>query len=118
MRRFAQAQRAFQGSPSRRRGAIFRLPALSRAAEGIDSMRMSSAVPAPLSEEARARGRLKLLVELWRFVRPYKPQLAGAPAALLVAATTARKSVVAGKRGAVRVHLGWRRMLKKNITTP
>src|SRR3546814_5683711 len=66
MRRFAQAQRAFQGSPSRRRGAIFRLPALSRAAEGIDSMRMSSAVPAPLSEEARARGSLKLLVELWR----------------------------------------------------
>src|SRR3546814_911277 len=88
MRRFAQAQRAFQGSPSRRRGAIFRLPALSRAAEGIDSMRMSSAVPAPLSEEARARGSLKLLVELWRFVRPYKPQLAGALAAQLVAATT------------------------------
>src|SRR3546814_14161269 len=51
-------------------------------------MRMSSAVPAPLSEEARARGSLKLLVELWRFVRPYKPQLAGARAALLVAATT------------------------------
>jgi len=51
-------------------------------------MRMSSAVPAPLSDEARARGSLKLLVELWRFVRPYKPQLAGALAALLVAAAT------------------------------
>src|SRR3546814_18135800 len=51
-------------------------------------MRMSSAVPAPLSEEARARGSLQLLVELWRFVRPYKPPLAGALAALLVAATT------------------------------
>jgi len=51
-------------------------------------MRMSSAVPAPLSDEARARGSLKLLVELWRFVRPYKPQLAGALGALLVAAAT------------------------------
>src|SRR3546814_1586562 len=51
-------------------------------------MRMSSAVPAPLSEEARARGSLNLLVELWRFVRPCNPQLAGALAALLVAATT------------------------------
>jgi ATP-binding cassette subfamily B protein len=49
---------------------------------------MSSAVPAPLGDEARARGSLKLLVELWRFVRPYRPQLAGALAALLVAAAT------------------------------
>src|SRR3546814_333966 len=58
-------------------------------------MRMSSAVPAPLSDEARARGSLKLLVELWHFVRPYGPQLAGALAALLVAAATVdRKSVV------------------------
>jgi len=51
-------------------------------------MRMSSAVPAPLSDEARARGSLKLLVELWGFVRPYKLALAGATAALLVAAAT------------------------------
>jgi ATP-binding cassette subfamily B protein len=49
---------------------------------------MSQAVPAPIGDEARARGSLKLLVELWQFVRPYKPQLAGAMAALLVAATT------------------------------
>ncbi len=51
-------------------------------------MRMSSAVPAPVSQEARARGSLKLLVELWQFVRPYGLQLAGAMTALLVASGT------------------------------
>ncbi|MGF1595065.1 MAG: ABC transporter transmembrane domain-containing protein [Kiloniellaceae bacterium] len=51
-------------------------------------MRMSSAAPVPLSDEARARGSLKLLAELWRFVRPYGPQLAGALIALVVAAGT------------------------------
>jgi ATP-binding cassette subfamily B protein len=49
---------------------------------------MSSAVPGPRSQEARARGSLKLLVELWQFVRPYGLQLAGAMAALLVASGT------------------------------
>jgi ATP-binding cassette subfamily B protein len=49
---------------------------------------MSSAVPGPVSQEARARGSLKLLVELWQFVRPYGLQLAGAVTALLVAAGT------------------------------
>jgi ATP-binding cassette, subfamily B, bacterial len=49
---------------------------------------MSSAAPMPLSDEARARGSLKLLVELWSFVRPYGPQLAGALIALVVAAGT------------------------------
>ncbi len=51
-------------------------------------MRMSSAVPAPQREEARARGSLKLLVELWQFVRPYGLQLAGAMTALLIASGT------------------------------
>ncbi len=51
-------------------------------------MRMSSAVPAPQRDEARARGSLKLLVELWQFVRPYRLQLAGAMAALLIASGT------------------------------
>src|SRR3546814_18141946 len=36
-------------------------------------MRMSSAVPAPLSDESRARGSRKLLVELWHFVRTGGP---------------------------------------------
>ncbi|MGF1628484.1 MAG: ABC transporter transmembrane domain-containing protein [Kiloniellaceae bacterium] len=49
---------------------------------------MSSAVPAPLGDEARARGSLKLLAELWQFVRPYGLQLAGAMTALLIAAGT------------------------------
>ncbi|MEQ8354706.1 MAG: ABC transporter transmembrane domain-containing protein [Kiloniellaceae bacterium] len=51
-------------------------------------MRMSSAVPAPQREEARARGSLKLLAELWQFVRPYSLQLAGAMTALLIASGT------------------------------
>ncbi len=51
-------------------------------------MRMSSAVPAPQREEARARGSLKLLVELWQFVRPYSLQLAGAMTALVIASAT------------------------------
>ncbi|GAB4223860.1 MAG: ABC transporter ATP-binding protein/permease [Kiloniellaceae bacterium] len=51
-------------------------------------MRMSSAVPAPQREEARARGSLKLLVELWQFVRPYGLQLTGAMTALVIASGT------------------------------
>jgi len=51
-------------------------------------MRMSSATPPPLREEARARGSLRLLLELWQFVRPYSLQLAGAMTALVVASAT------------------------------
>ncbi len=51
-------------------------------------MRMSSAVPAAVRDEARARGSLKLLVELWQFVRPYSLQLVGAVTALVIAAST------------------------------
>lgn len=51
-------------------------------------MRMSSPAPSGLRSDAPARGSLKLLTELWRFVRPYKLQLAGAMAALLTAAAT------------------------------
>ena len=51
-------------------------------------MRMSGSVPAVQGGEARARGSLKLLGELWQFVRPYGLQLAGAITALLIAAGT------------------------------
>ena len=51
-------------------------------------MRMSGATPGVQAAEARARGSLKLLGELWRFVRPYKLALAGAMVALLVASGT------------------------------
>ena len=51
-------------------------------------MRMSGATPATQGSDARARGSLKLLGELWYFVRPYGLQLAGAMAALLVASGT------------------------------
>ncbi len=51
-------------------------------------MRMSSPAPNGLRSDAPARGSLKLLAELWRFVRPYKLQLVGAMAALLTAAAT------------------------------
>jgi len=49
---------------------------------------MSSPAPNGLRSDAPARGSLKLLAELWRFVRPYKLQLVGAMAALLTAAAT------------------------------
>ncbi|GAB4376915.1 MAG: hydrophobic compound transporter HcuC [Kiloniellaceae bacterium] len=51
-------------------------------------MRMSGATPGVESAEARARGSLKLLGELWQFVRPYKLALAGAMVALLIASGT------------------------------
>lgn len=55
-------------------------------------MRMSSPAPqgvrSDLGEAAPARSSLKLLVELWQFVRPYWRQLIGAMAALLLAAST------------------------------
>ena len=51
-------------------------------------MRMSGATPGVQGAEARARGSLKLLGELWRFVRPYKLALAGAMVALLIASGT------------------------------
>jgi len=51
-------------------------------------MRMSGAVPGAAGDEARARGSLKLLAELWRFVRPYGLQLAGAMTALVITSGT------------------------------
>lgn len=55
-------------------------------------MRMSSPAPqgirSDLGEAAPARSSLKLLAELWQFVRPYWRQLIGAMAALLLAAST------------------------------
>ena len=51
-------------------------------------MRMSSAAPSAVRDEARERGSLKLLVELWQFVRPYSLQLVGAVTALVIAAGT------------------------------
>ncbi|WP_299397477.1 ABC transporter transmembrane domain-containing protein [Pelagibius sp.] len=51
-------------------------------------MRISSPAPSGLRSDAPARGSLKLLAELWQFVRPYKLQLVGAMAALLTAAAT------------------------------
>ena len=51
-------------------------------------MRMSGSVPGPQRDEARARGSLKLLVELWQFVRPYSLQLAGAMTALVLSSGT------------------------------
>jgi ATP-binding cassette subfamily B protein len=49
---------------------------------------MSAATPPAQRDEARARGSLKLLLELWQFVRPYKLQLAGAMTALVIASGT------------------------------
>ncbi|WP_240932752.1 ABC transporter transmembrane domain-containing protein [Pelagibius litoralis] len=51
-------------------------------------MRMSSPPPEGIRGDAPARGSLKLLTDLWPFVRPYGLQLLGAMAALLVAAGT------------------------------
>jgi len=51
-------------------------------------MRMSSPSPSGLRDERLPRGSLKLLGQLWQFVRPYKLQLGCAIAALLVAAGT------------------------------
>ena len=51
-------------------------------------MQMSAATPPAQRDEARARGSLKLLLELWQFVRPYKLQLAGAMTALVIASGT------------------------------
>ncbi|HIP78741.1 MAG TPA: ATP-binding cassette domain-containing protein [Kiloniellaceae bacterium] len=49
---------------------------------------MSSPSPSGLRDERLPRGSLKLLGQLWQFVRPYKLQLGCAIAALLVAAGT------------------------------
>ncbi|MEQ9609038.1 MAG: ABC transporter transmembrane domain-containing protein [Kiloniellaceae bacterium] len=49
---------------------------------------MSGATPGVQSADARARGSLKLLGELWQFVRPYGWPLAGAMVALLIASGT------------------------------
>ncbi|NIA70525.1 ATP-binding cassette domain-containing protein [Pelagibius litoralis] len=49
---------------------------------------MSSPPPEGIRGDAPARGSLKLLTDLWPFVRPYGLQLLGAMAALLVAAGT------------------------------
>ncbi len=49
---------------------------------------MSYSAPSGLRSDAPSRGSLKLLAELWQFVRPYRLQVAGAMAALLTAAAT------------------------------
>ncbi|WP_340115197.1 ABC transporter transmembrane domain-containing protein [Pelagibius sp. 7325] len=49
---------------------------------------MSGATPGVQAADARARGSLKLLGELWQFVRPYGWPLAGAMVALLIASGT------------------------------
>ena len=51
-------------------------------------MRMSSPAPSGLRDDNLPRGNLKLLGQLWQFVRPYRLQLVCAVLALLVAAGT------------------------------